>query len=289
MSDLFNKTAYELSQLLEQRKTSSTEITESFLNRISKVEPEIRAFVTMDEESALESARSADQSLEKGDSGPLTGIPIAIKDNMCFRGRRTSCGSRILENFKPPYNATVVDKIQNAGLVILGSANMDEFAMGSSTETSCWGATRNPWGSDLTPGGSSGGSAASVAACETPLSLGSDTGGSIRLPASFCGITGLKPTYGAVSRFGLVAYASSLDQIGPFAHDIKDVALLLNLISGHDPMDSTSAPVKHPDFTKCLKTPIKGMTIGAPSQFFEKIENQDDFHIPTHVAMLDLS
>lgn len=275
MSDLFNKTAHELSQLLKQRKTSSTEITQSFLNRIEKLETQVRAFVTLDSEAALESAKMSDALLEKGDGGPLTGIPIAIKDNMCLKGKRTSCGSRILENFKPPYNATVVEKIHDAGMVILGSANMDEFAMGSSTETSYWGATRNPWGSDLTPGGSSGGSAASVAACETPLSLGSDTGGSIRLPASFCGVTGMKPTYGAVSRYGLVAYASSLDQIGPFAHDVEDIALLLNLICGHDHMDSTSAPVTHPDFTRYINSSIKGMTVGAPSQFFEKIENKD--------------
>ena len=275
MSDLFNKTAHELSQLLKQRKTSSTEITLSFLSRIKKLESQIRAFVTLDEDSALESAKMADALLEKGDGGPLTGIPIAIKDNMCLKGKRTSCGSRILENFKPPYNATVVEKLHDAGMVILGSANMDEFAMGSSTETSYWGSTRNPWGNELTPGGSSGGSAASVAASETPLSLGSDTGGSIRLPASFCGVTGLKPTYGAVSRYGLVAYASSLDQIGPFARDVEDIASLLNIICGHDPMDSTSAPVNHPDFTRYLTSSVKGMTIGAPSQFFEKIENKD--------------
>ncbi len=275
MSDLFNKTAHELTSLLKQRKTSSIEITESVLSRTKKLESDIHAFVSLDEESALESARRADDLLRKGDAGPLTGIPMAIKDNMCFKGRRTSCGSKILENFRPPYNATVVDKIQSEGMVILGSANMDEFAMGSSTETSFWGPTRNPWGLDFTPGGSSGGSAAAVAAGETPVSLGSDTGGSIRLPASYCGVTGLKPTYGAVSRFGLVAYASSLDQIGPFARDVRDIALMLNLICGHDPLDSTSVPTEYPDFTTFLDKPVKGMTIGAPSQFLDKIENRD--------------
>lgn len=275
MSDLFNKTANELSNLLKQKKASSVEITESFLSRIRKLEPDIKAFVTLDEDFAMESAQKADLMIEKGGSTPLTGVPIAIKDNMCFKGMRTSCGSKILENFKPPYNATVVEKILNEGMVILGSANMDEFAMGSSTETSYWGATRNPWGRDLAPGGSSGGSAAAVASSEAPVSLGSDTGGSIRLPASFCGVTGLKPTYGSVSRYGLVAYASSLDQIGPFARDINDIALLLNLISGHDPMDSTSAPISHPDFTKYLNRPVKDMCIGVPSQFFDKVENKD--------------
>lgn len=275
MSDLFSKSAHELMSLLRQGKTSSVEITQSVFDRIKDVEPNVRAFVSLDEEAALESARRADTLLASGASSPLTGIPIAIKDNMCFKGRRTTCGSKILDNFKPPYNATVVEKLEREGMVILGSANMDEFAMGSSTETSHWGPTRNPWGLDLAPGGSSGGSAASVAACETTVSLGSDTGGSIRLPASYCGVSGMKPTYGSVSRFGLVAYASSLDQIGPFARDVNDIALLLNLICGHDPMDSTSAPVNHPDFTTFLNTSVEGMTIGAPSQFLEKIENRD--------------
>lgn len=275
MSDLFNKSAHELTSLLKQKKISSVEITESVLDRSKEVDHDIKAFVTIDEESALELARSADQMLAKGESYPLTGIPIVVKDNMCRKGRRTSCGSKILENFKPPYNATVVNKIQTAGMVILGSANMDEFAMGSSTETSYWGPTKNPWNLEFTPGGSSGGSAASVAACETTVSLGSDTGGSIRLPASYCGVTGMKPTYGAVSRFGLVAYASSLDQIGPFARDVNDIALILNLICGHDPLDSTSAPVQYPDFTTFLDKSVRGMTLGAPSQFFDKIENKD--------------
>ncbi len=275
LSNLFNKSAHELIGLLNQKQITSVEITESVLDRIDNVESQVHAIVTLDAESAMESARRADEMLAKGESRTLTGIPIIIKDNMCFKGHRTSCGSRILENFKPPYSATVVQKIQDEGMVILGSANMDEFAMGSSTETSYWGPTRNPWRLECTPGGSSGGSAACVAACESIVSLGSDTGGSIRLPASFCGVTGFKPTYGAVSRFGLVAYASSLDQIGPFGRDVNDIALALNLICGHDPMDSTSAPVEHPDFTTFLNKSVKGMTLGAPSQFFDKIENKD--------------
>ncbi len=275
MSDLFNKSAHELIGLLRNRQTSSVEITRAFLDRTRNCEPQIKAFVTIDEEEAIEAARRADSLIDRGEAKTLTGLPIVIKDNMCLKGRRTSCGSKILENFRPPYNATVVEKIIGEGMVILGSANMDEFAMGSSTENSYWGATRNPWSLDRTPGGSSGGSAASVAACETPISLGSDTGGSIRLPASFCGVTGMKPTYGAVSRYGLVAYASSLDQIGPFARDTEDLALMLNLICGYDPLDSTSAPIQYPDFTTFLNKPIKGMTIGAPSQFLDKIEDKD--------------
>ncbi|MGD9818729.1 MAG: Asp-tRNA(Asn)/Glu-tRNA(Gln) amidotransferase subunit GatA [Desulfomonilaceae bacterium] len=275
MSDLFNKSAHELIGLLRNRQTSSVEITRAFLDRARICEPQIKAFVTIDEEKAIEAARGADSLIDRGESKTLTGLPIVIKDNMCLKGRRTSCGSKILENFRPPYNATVVEKIIGEGMVILGSANMDEFAMGSSTENSYWGATRNPWSLDRTPGGSSGGSAASVSACETPISLGSDTGGSIRLPASYCGVTGMKPSYGAVSRYGLVAYASSLDQIGPFARDTEDLALMLNLICGHDPLDSTSAPIQYPDFTTFLNKPIKGMTIGAPSQFLDKIEDKD--------------
>lgn len=275
MSDLFNKSAHELIGLLRNRQTSSVEITRAFLDRTRNCEPQIKAFVTIDEEEAIEAARRADSLIDRGEAKTLTGLPIVIKDNMCLKGRRTSCGSKILENFRPPYNATVVEKIIGEGMVILGSANMDEFAMGSSTENSYWGATRNPWSLNRTPGGSSGGSAASVAACETPISLGSDTGGSIRLPASFCGVTGMKPTYGAVSRYGLVAYASSLDQIGPFARDTEDLALMLNLICGYDPLDSTSAPIQYPDFTTFLNKPIKGMTIGAPSQFLDKIEDKD--------------
>jgi aspartyl-tRNA(Asn)/glutamyl-tRNA(Gln) amidotransferase subunit A len=268
-------TAVELGKLLREKRTSSVEITKAVLDRIEKVEPGIKAFVTVNPETALAMAEEADRRIAAGPAGPLTGIPIAVKDNMCVKGRRTTCASRILANFVPPYDATVVRLIKDAGMVLLGSANMDEFAMGSSTETSHWGTTRNPWDTTLIPGGSSGGSAAAVAAGEAVVSLGSDTGGSIRLPAAFCSVTGIKPTYGAVSRYGLVAYASSLDQIGPMSRDIPDLALMLNLICGHDPADSTSVPREHTDFTSFLDKPVKEMKIGLPKEFFNKLDNAD--------------
>jgi aspartyl-tRNA(Asn)/glutamyl-tRNA(Gln) amidotransferase subunit A len=275
LSELHEMTAWELAGLLQEKKTSSKEITESVLNRIQSVEERVHAYVTLNPDSAMQMAERADSELAAGKGRALTGIPIAVKDNMCVRGQRTSCGSRILANFVPPYDATVVSLLKAEGMVILGSANMDEFAMGSSTETSCWGPTRNPWNLDLIPGGSSGGSAAAVAAGEAPLALGSDTGGSIRLPAAFCSVTGMKPTYGAVSRYGLVAYASSLDQIGPICRDVKDLALVLNVICGHDPKDSTSVPMEHPDFTSFLEKPVKGMTLGVPTEFFSKLDNPE--------------
>ncbi len=268
-------TAFALSRLLHSKKTSSVEITRSVLDRIDKVESRIKAYITMDPETALKMALKADEKLAAGEAGSLTGIPIAVKDNMCVKGGRTTCASRILENFVPPYDATVVSSIKNEGMVILGKANMDEFAMGSSTETSFWGTTRNPWDVDRIPGGSSGGSAAAVAAGEAIVALGSDTGGSIRLPACFCGVSGIKPTYGSVSRYGLVAYASSLDQIGPIAWDVTDLALLLNLICGHDPSDSTSVPREHPDFTSFLDKSIKGMKLGIPKEFFDQLHDKD--------------
>lgn len=275
MSDLYEKTGTELASLLRAKKTSSVEITESVLSRIEALEPKIHSYVNIYPDLALSMAKEADQRILDGRARPLTGIPIAIKDNMCLQNEKTTCGSRILANFSPPYDATVVRLIREEGMVILGSANMDEFAMGSSTETSYWGPTRNPWDAERIPGGSSGGSAAAVACGQATVSIGSDTGGSIRLPASFCGVTGMKPTYGAVSRFGLVAYASSLDQIGPFARDISDVSLLLNLLCRHDPLDSTSVPIEHPDFTKFLDKPVSGMTLGVPVEFFSKLENED--------------
>ena len=230
VSELYEMTATELAEILRTKKASSVQITESVLNRIDHVEGKVHAYVTLNPESALDMAREADRKIAAGDARPLTGIPIAVKDNMCVKGQRTTCGSKILANFLPPYDATVIRLLRDEGMVILGSANMDEFAMGSSTETSYWGPTHNPWNTDLIPGGSSGGSVAAVAAGEAIVALGSDTGGSIRLPACFCGVTGIKPTYGAVSRYGLVAYASSLDQIGPISRDVSDLALLLNLI-----------------------------------------------------------
>lgn len=275
LAELYEMTATELAGIVRDKKATSVEITESVFRRIQQVEGRIHAFVTLNPESAMQMAMKADRLLASGQAKPLTGIPIAVKDNMCVKGQRTTCGSKILANFVPPYDATVVRLIRDEGMVILGSANMDEFAMGSSTETSYWGATRNPWNLEMIPGGSSGGSVSAVAASEAVVALGSDTGGSIRLPACFCGVSGIKPTYGAVSRYGLVAYASSLDQIGPIGRDVSDLALLLNLICGHDPSDSTSVPREYPDFTTFLDKPVKGMTLGLPREFFSKLENRD--------------
>jgi len=268
-------TATELARLLADKKVSSVEITKAVLNRIEAADKQVNAYVTLTPESALALAEEADRRLASGDGKPFTGIPIAVKDNMCVKGRRTTCGSRILHNFVPPYDATVVRLLRDEGMVMVGAANMDEFAMGSSTETSYWGPTRNPWNLDTAPGGSSGGSAAAVAAGEAIVALGSDTGGSIRLPAAFCSVTGMKPTYGSVSRYGLVAYASSLDQIGPICRDVSDLATLLNVICGHDPLDSTSVPRQHPDFTSFLDKPVAGMTLGMPAEFFGKLDDPD--------------
>ncbi|HMK33968.1 MAG TPA: Asp-tRNA(Asn)/Glu-tRNA(Gln) amidotransferase subunit GatA [Desulfomonilaceae bacterium] len=278
MTQLYDMTATELARLLREKKVSSVEITRSVLGRIEAVEGKIRSYVTVTPEIALDMAKEADARIAAGDSRPLTGIPIAVKDNMCTRGVRTTCGSRILANFVPPYDATVVGLLRREGMVMLGKANMDEFAMGSSTETSYWGPTHNPWDLERIPGGSSGGSAAAVSAGEAIVSLGSDTGGSIRLPAAFCGVTGIKPTYGSISRYGLVAYASSLDQIGPIGRDVWDLALLLNVLCGHDPADSTSVPRQYPDFTTFLDKSVKGMTLGLPQEFFSKLDNPEVQH-----------
>lgn len=275
MLALYEYTAGRLAEMLRTKETSSVEITRSVLERIDAVEEKLRCYVTVSPEEAVKMAEEADRRLAAGDGKPLTGIPIAIKDNMCWKGHRTTCASKILHNFHPPYDSTVVRLLKEEGIVILGSANMDEFAMGSSTETSHWGPTRNPWNVEMIPGGSSGGSAAAVAAGEAVVTLGSDTGGSIRLPAAFCGVSGMKPTYGAVSRYGLVAYASSLDQIGPIARDARDIALLLNIICGHDPKDSTSVPRDYPNFSNSLDKPVKGMKIGLPREFFDKLEDPD--------------
>jgi aspartyl-tRNA(Asn)/glutamyl-tRNA(Gln) amidotransferase subunit A len=267
--------ARKLADLYRSGDATAADVTRSLLERIRATEEKVRAYITVTEDLAAAMAEEADRRIKNGDAGPLTGIPITLKDNMCVKGEKTTCGSRILENFVPPYDATVVRRIRDAGMVILGKANMDEFAMGSSTESSFRGPTRNPWNPAMIPGGSSGGSAAAVSALESTVSLGSDTGGSIRLPAAFCGVTGMKPTYGAVSRFGLVAFGSSLDQIGPFARDADDLAFLLNLICGHDPLDSTSVPREYPDFTTFLDKPIKGMTIGLPTEFFGLVSDPD--------------
>jgi len=266
--DLFRLTAHEAADLLRRRETSSLELTLAALGRISSVDSRVRAFVTVCEEQALQQAKAADERLKNGNTTPLTGVPALIKDNLCTNGVRTTCSSKMLENFVPPYDATVVEKLKAAGMVMLGKTNMDEFAMGSSTEHSAFFPTRNPWDLSRVPGGSSGGSAVGVAADECFYALGSDTGGSIRQPAGFCSVVGLKPTYGRVSRFGLVAFASSLDQIGPLTKDVTDCALVMNAISGHDPRDSTSLPHPVPDYTQSLVRDLKGLRLGVPQEYF---------------------
>ncbi len=261
-------TIHEAHRLLKTKQLSSVELTKACLERISKVEPEVHALVTVTDELALRQAEKADELIATGDTNPLTGIPMAIKDNMCIKGVRTTCSSRMLENFVPPYDATVIEKLNECGVVIIGKANMDEFAMGSSTEHSAFFPTPNPWDLSRVPGGSSGGSAVTVAAGEAICALGSDTGGSIRQPAGFCSVTGLKPTYGRVSRYGLVAFASSLDQIGPLTQDVMDCALVLNAIAGYDARDSTSVPEPTPDYTRCLTTELNGLRIGVPKEYF---------------------
>lgn len=261
-------TIHEAHQLLKTRQLSSVELTKACLQRIRQVDPKVRAFVTVTDELALQQAERADKRLVAGDVNPLTGVPALIKDNMCTRGIRTTCSSKMLENFVPPYDATVIEKLGSCGMVMVGKANMDEFAMGSSTENSALFTTHNPWDLSRVPGGSSGGSAAAVAAGEVVYALGSDTGGSVRQPAGFCSVTGLKPTYGRVSRYGLVAFASSLDQIGPLTRDVTDCALVMNAISGYDPRDSTSAPNTVPDYTQSLETNLKGLRLGVPKEYF---------------------
>ncbi len=266
--ELCGLTIHELQDKLRAGQTTSTEITASVFRRIDVVEKEVRAYITLRKESAIEEAEHADQAIQRGEMKALTGIPIALKDIFCTKGVRTTCGSRILHNFIPPYDGTVVEKLRAAGAVITGKTNMDEFAMGSSTETSYFGVTRNPWDLARIPGGSSGGSAAAVAADECIASLGSDTGGSIRQPAALCGIVGLKPTYGRVSRYGLIAFASSLDQIGPFTKDVEDCAILMNVIAGFDPRESTSVPEDVPDYRAFLGRGIEGWRVGIPKEYF---------------------
>ncbi len=270
MSDLNIRdlTVHEAHRLLKARQISSVELTKAYLQNIRERDPKVHAFVTVTEELALARAKEADERIAGGDVAPLTGIPTLIKDNICTKGVLTTCSSKMLENFVPVYDATVTEKLNRQGVVMVGKANMDEFAMGSSTENSALFTTRNPWDLERVPGGSSGGSAAAVAAGEAVCALGSDTGGSIRQPAGFCSVVGLKPTYGLVSRYGLVAFASSLDQIGPLTRDVTDCALVLNAIAGHDPKDSTSSPHQHPDYTLKLGESIKGLRIGVPKEYF---------------------
>ena len=270
MISKYDLTIHEAHQLLKKRELSSVELTKAVLDRIRHVEDKVRCFVTLTEDAALGQAKQADERIKNGEILPLTGIPALIKDNMCTRGVKTTCSSKMLENFVPPYDAAVVERLKTAGMVMLGKGNMDEFAMGSSTENSAFFATRNPWDLNRVPGGSSGGSAASVAAGEAVYSLGSDTGGSIRQPAGFCSVVGIKPTYGRVSRYGLVAFASSLDQIGPLTKDVTDCALVMNVIAGHDHRDSTSVNQLVPDYTKALLPDLKGLHIGVPKEYFVK-------------------
>ncbi|MBM3935437.1 MAG: Asp-tRNA(Asn)/Glu-tRNA(Gln) amidotransferase subunit GatA [SAR202 cluster bacterium] len=261
-------TLEEAGALLRTKQATSVELTLAVLDRINAVEPKTRAYVTVTEDLAMQQARKADERIAKGQAGPLTGVPMQLKDNISTKGVRTTCSSKMLSNFVPVYDATVARKLYDAGAVLVGKGNMDEFAMGSSTENSAVQKTHNPWALDRVPGGSSGGPAAAVAAGEGFYSLGSDTGGSIRQPAALCGIVGLKPTYGLVSRYGLVAFASSLDQIGPMTKTVKDNALVLNAIAGNDPSDSTSLKVTPPDYTKALTGDIKGLRIGVPKEYF---------------------
>ena len=274
--DITKLTVHELKQKLDNKEITIPEIVSAYINRINEKEKDVQAFITTSENEALEKAKEIQEKKEKGEiTKQYAGIPIGIKDNICTKGTKTTCASKMLENFISPYNATVIEKLENENLISLGKLNMDEFAMGGSTEYSYFKKTRNPWNLNKVPGGSSGGSAAAVASDMVPWALGSDTGGSIRQPASFCGVVGLKPTYGLVSRYGLVAFASSLDQIGPITKDVEDCAILLNMITGHDEKDTTSIEMEKIDYTKSLKKDIKGIKIGVPKEFFGEGINQE--------------
>ena len=262
-------TVHELQEKLKNKELTVTQIVDAYTENIENRENDVQAFVTTLNNEAKKQAQEIQEKIDNGEElGEFAGIPIGIKDNMCTKGVKTTCSSRMLENFIAPYDATVVEKLKDENIINLGKLNMDEFAMGGSTEYSCFKITRNPWNLNKVPGGSSGGSAAAVAAGMVPWALGSDTGGSIRQPSSFCGAVGLKPTYGLVSRYGLVAFASSLDQIGPITKDVKDSAMLLNLIAGHDKKDTTSEEREKIDYTKCLQKDVKGLKIGVPKEFF---------------------
>ena len=268
---IIDLTVYELKEKLKNKELTSKEIVQAYVDRIKEKEEDVQAFVTTLEKEALEQA----DKLDKEGINELAGIPIGIKDNICTKGIKTTCSSKMLENFVSPYDATVMEKVNAEKLIDLGKLNMDEFAMGASTEHSYFKKTRNPWNLNKVPGGSSGGAAAAVAANMVPWTLGSDTGGSIRQPASFCGVVGLKPTYGLVSRYGLVAFASSLDQIGPITKDVRDSAMLLNVIAGHDKKDSTSVDLEKKDYLKALKNDVKGLKIGVPKEFFGEGINEE--------------
>ena len=267
---MHTKTLYELSKLLHEGDISSVELTQHYIDRIKTHNNQLNAYITVCEDNALKQARDADQKIQQKTAGKLTGIPIAHKDIFCTKGIRTSCASKMLDNFISPYNATVVEKVNTAGMVTLGKTNMDEFAMGSSNETSFYGPVKNPWDNTRVPGGSSGGSAAAVTANLAPVATGTDTGGSIRQPASLCNLTGLKPTYGRISRYGMIAFASSLDQAGPLARSAEDAALLLNEMAGFDTLDSTSVERDVPDYTTTLQDSIEGLKIGLPKEYFSE-------------------
>ena len=285
MSGLLELTALELGSKIQSREVTATEVLDEVFRQIHKRENAIHAYVTIDREAAYKRAADVQKEIESGKlTNPLAGVPVAIKDNMCTKGLLTTCSSKILENFVPSYTAEAVAKLEQAGAVIVGKTNMDEFAMGSTTETSAFGITRNPWNTDHVPGGSSGGSCAAVAANECFYALGSDTGGSIRQPSSFCGVTGMKPTYGTVSRYGLIAYGSSLDQIGPIAKNTADCAAILEVISGYDQKDSTSVARESYDFTSALKKDVKGMKIGIPEEYIGEGLNPEVREAILHAA-----
>ena len=274
--NITNLTVHELMDKLANKELTSEEITKAYVERINEKEKDVNAFVTTLCDEALEKAKEIDAKREKGEAtSKLAGIPVGIKDNICTKGIKTTCSSRMLEDFISPYNATVTEKLLSEDLIDLGKLNMDEFAMGASTEYSYFKKTHNPWNLNTVPGGSSGGSAAAVAAEMVPWALGSDTGGSIRQPAAFCGVVGLKPTYGLVSRYGLVAFASSLDQIGPITKDVEDAAILLNILAGHDDKDSTSMEMPKKDYTQALKGEVKGLKIGIPKEYFGEGINEE--------------
>ncbi|MCI9216912.1 MAG: Asp-tRNA(Asn)/Glu-tRNA(Gln) amidotransferase subunit GatA [Dorea sp.] len=287
--DITSMTAAELGKRIKNRELSAVEAVKAYLAQIDRLESDVHSFVTVDQEGALKRAREIQKKIDKEQLfGPLAGVPVAVKDNLCTKGMLTTCSSGMLENFSPAFTAEAVKKLENAGAVIIGKTNMDEFAMGSTTETSYFGVTRNPWNLKHVPGGSSGGSCAAVAAEECAFALGSDTGGSIRQPSSFCGVTGIKPTYGTVSRYGLIAYGSSLDQIGPVARDVTDCAVILEVIASHDTKDSTSMQRETYDFTSALVDDVKGMRIGIPQDYFtEELDKEVERHIQHAAKVLE--